>query len=116
MLAADIAVVDRLDRPALIFLDAAALTHPFDPRARKPLLHVDDRVRIGIGPGRVVDRQRRLARAFRQRDLTQRHAQVGRGFRHRVNLRRSRQRPGGHLRRGDVRIVDVHFLAPREGC
>jgi hypothetical protein len=33
MLAAGIAVVDRLDRPAVVVLDAAARLHPFDARA-----------------------------------------------------------------------------------
>src|SRR6476659_9711544 len=34
VLAGDIAIVDRLDRPALIFLDPAALLHPGDAVAR----------------------------------------------------------------------------------
>src|SRR5216684_2737703 len=46
---ADIAVVFRLDLAALIFLDAAALLHPFDARARKPGIDVDGHGRIGVG-------------------------------------------------------------------
>jgi hypothetical protein len=36
-------------------------------------------VGIGVGAGGVVDRQVRLARAFAEDDLAERHAQVGRG-------------------------------------
>ena len=61
MLARDIAVIDRLDRPAFIFLDAAALLHPFRARARQARFHVDRDRGIGIRPGGVVERQRRLA-------------------------------------------------------
>ena len=46
---ADIAVVFRLDVAAFILLDAAALRHPFDARARKTRIDVDGDVRIGIG-------------------------------------------------------------------
>ncbi len=59
MLAGDVAVVDRLDRAAFIFLDAAALAHPFDAGAGKPLLDVDSDIGIRIGAGRIVDRHRR---------------------------------------------------------
>ena len=45
VLAGDVAVVDRLDRAAVVFLDAAALLHPFDARALQPLLDVDRRRR-----------------------------------------------------------------------
>ena len=61
MLAGDVAVVDRLDRPALVFLDAAALLDPFDARALEALLDVDGDIVVGIEAGRIVDRQRRLA-------------------------------------------------------
>src|SRR5690606_16391973 len=91
VLAGDVAVVDRLDRAAFIFLDAAALLHPGDARALETLLDVDGDVVVGVGAGGVVDRQRRLARAFRQRDLADRHAQVGRGVGRRIDLARGGQ-------------------------
>ena len=78
MRGADIAVVFRLDVAALIFLDAAALLHPGDARARQPGIDVDGDVGIGVGTGGVIDRQVRLAGAFAQHDLAQRHAHIGR--------------------------------------
>ncbi len=108
MFSGDVAVVDRLDRPAVIFLHAAALLHPFDAGARKAFLHVDGHRRIGIDTGGVVDRQIRLLGARLQHDLADRHAQIGRGLRDRIDLARGRQRPGRHLRQRDIRIVDVH--------
>ncbi len=80
MLAGDVAVIDRLDRPPLILLDAAALAHPGGAGAGKPLLDVDGRVGIGIGPGGVVDRHRRLAGCFGEHDLAHRDAQIGVGI------------------------------------
>ena len=41
VLASDVAVIDRLDRAAVIFLDAAALLHPCDAAALEPLLDID---------------------------------------------------------------------------
>ncbi len=61
MLAGDVAVVDRLDRAAVVFLDAAALLDPFDAGALEALLDLDGDVVVGVGAGGVVDRQRRLA-------------------------------------------------------
>ena len=97
MLAADIAVVDRLDRAPDIFLDAAALLDPFDARAGEALFHVDGHVRIAVHAGGVVDRQRRFARRRVERDLAHRHAQFRRRFRPRVDLARSGQRAGRDL-------------------
>ena len=45
VLAGDVAVVDRLDRAAVVFLDAAALLDPFDAGALQPVLDVDRRRR-----------------------------------------------------------------------
>ena len=50
-----VAVVDRLDRPAVIFLDAAALEHPGAARARQALATSIATAGIGVGAGRVVD-------------------------------------------------------------
>ena len=47
--AGDVAVIDRLDVAALIFLDAAALLDPFDARARQAGVDVDDDARVGVG-------------------------------------------------------------------
>ena len=82
---------------AVIFLDAAALLHPGDARARQALLDVDRHVRIGVGPGGVVDRQRRLAGLASARSRAAARAgraPVGRG----IDLARGRQRAGGDLR------------------
>ncbi len=119
MLAGDVAVVDRLDRAAVILLDAAALTHPSDARARKALLDVDWRVGLGIDAGGVIDPHRLLAGALRQRDLAQRHAQLGRRVGRRINFSRAGNRAGGHRRRGEIgfgeRLVhrSLHFIAAR---
>src|SRR5262249_59739864 len=48
MFARDIAVVDRLDRTAFIFLDAAALFHPFDACALEALFDVDGDAVVGV--------------------------------------------------------------------
>ena len=102
VLAGGVAVVDRLDRAAVIFLDAAALLDPFDAGALEPLLDVDRRIVVGIDAGRIVDRQRRLARRRIERDLTQRHPQVRRRLRHRIDLARAGNRAGGDLRGGEI--------------
>ena len=87
MLAGDVAVVDRLDRAAVVLFDAAALLHPLNARARKALLDVDRRVGLGIDAGGVIDPHRLLAGTLRQRNLAQRHAQLGRRVGRRVNFR-----------------------------
>src|SRR5450759_1518784 len=102
MLAADVAVVDRLDRAALIFLHAAARLHPFDAGARQTLFHVDRHVRVGIDAGGVVHGQRRLAARCVERDLAHRHAQLGRRIRRAIDLARSGQRSGGDLRGHEI--------------
>ena len=118
VLAGDIAVVDRLDRPALILLDAAALAHPFDARARQALLHVDRRVGIGIGAGRIVDRNRRLAGRRIERNLAQRHFQLGRRIGPRIDLARAGDRAGRDLRRCEIGFGEmlVHRCTPGFSC
>ena len=117
VLAGDVAVVDRLDRAAVVFLDAAALLDPFDARALQALLDVDRDIVVGVGAGGVVDRQRRLAGTRVERDLAQRHAQVGRGLGHRVDLARAGDRAGGDLRGGEIGFGErlVHCLLPIGG-
>ncbi len=61
MLAGGVAVVDRLDRPALIFLDATTLSDPLSADAAEPVLDVNRHIAVGVGAGGVIDRQRRLA-------------------------------------------------------
>ena len=51
-----------------------------------PEIDVDRDIVVGIWPRRVVDRQRRFACAFRERDLAQRHAQVRRALGRCINL------------------------------
>ena len=114
VLAGDVAVIDRLDRAAVIFLDAAALLHPCDAGALETLLDVDRHIVVGIDAGRIVDRQRRLARGSIERDLAQRHAQVRRRIGRRINLARTGDRAGGHLRRGEIGFGQrlIHRDAP----
>ena len=112
MLAADIAVVDRLDGPAFVLLDAAALLHPVDARAGEALLHVDGHVRIAVHARRIVDRQGGSPERRIEIDLAHRHAQFRRRIGPRVDLARSGQRPGGDLGRdqfggGDGLVHDV---------
>jgi len=57
VLAGRVSVVHRLDRAAFIFLDPAALAHPFDAGAGEPLLHIDGDVRIRERAGGIVDQQ-----------------------------------------------------------
>ena len=115
VLAADIAVVDRLDRAAFVGLDAAALLDPGGAPARKALLDVDGGVGVGVGAGGVVDRNRGLARARVERDLAHRHAQVGRRIGLHIDLARAEDRAGRDLGRRDVGIMDVHRLLSRCG-
>ena len=114
VLAADIAVVDRLHRAAVILLDAAALLHPGEAGARQAALDVDRRVRIGVRAGRVIDRDRRLAGGSIERDFAQRHLEVGRRVRPHVDLARAGDRAGRDLRRGKVGFGDmlVHRCTP----
>ncbi len=109
VLAGHVAVVHRLDGAAFVFLDPAALAHPFDAGAGKPLLDVDRDFGIRIGAGGIVDRHRRRAR-LGERDLAQRHAQLGGRIGPRIDLARAGQRSGRDLRRGDVGIMNVHRL------
>ena len=99
VLAGGVAVVHRLDRTALIFLHTTALLHPFAAGARQALLQIKHHVGIGVGAGRIVDRERRLAGGGIERDLAQRHFQVRRPLGRRVNLARAGDRSGCDLRR-----------------
>ena len=114
VLAADIAVVDRLHRAAVILLDAAALLHPVEASARQAALDVDRRVRIGVRAGRVIDRDRRLAGGSIERDFAQRHLEVRRRVRPHVDLARAGDRAGRDLGRGKVGFGDmlVHRCTP----
>ena len=107
VLAGSVAVVHRLDRAALVFLDAAAFLHPFDARARQALLQIERHIGIGVGAGRIVDRERRLAGGGIEHDLAQRHFQVRRRVGRRVNLARAGDRSGGDLRRGEIGFGDM---------
>ena len=81
------------------------------PDTFEVLAAFDDDIRIGIGAGRVVDGERRLARAFRQDDLAQGNAQVRRGCGNRMHLAGGGQRTGRD--RGlDVLDRDVHGAPP----
>ena len=95
LVAGDVAVIDRFYIAALIFLDAAALLHPCDAGAGEAGVDVDGHRRIGIGTGGVIHRQVRLAGAFAQHDLAQRHANIRRLIGRDKNLARRRQRAGG---------------------
>ena len=87
--------------------------------ALEALLDVDRDVVVGVGAGGVVDRQRRLAGAFREHDLAHRHAQVRRGVGPRIDLARGRQRAGRDLRASRDRFGDracsLSWL-PLRGC
>src|SRR4029077_15614876 len=66
VLAGDVAVIDRLDRPAVIFLDAAAFLDPCDARALQAALDVNRDIVVGVRPGRIVDPYRLLTGTFRK--------------------------------------------------
>ena len=69
VLAGGIAVVLRLDVASGIGLDVAALGDPWSANARQALLDVDLGIGLGVGPGWVIDAERRLAARFVQRDF-----------------------------------------------
>jgi hypothetical protein len=114
VLAGDVAIVDRLDRPAFILLHAAAFFHPFDARTLQALFHIGRHIRIGVRTRRVIDRQRRLARRCIERDLAQRNAQVWRGLRLRIDLARGGQRTCRDFRGDEIGAGDgfVHAFTP----
>src|SRR5215216_5148224 len=108
----DIAVVFRLDVAALIFLDAAALLHPGQAVARQAGVDVDGHRRIGVGAGRVVDRQVRLAGAFAEDDLAQGYTQVGRGIRDGEDFSRRGEGAGRDGGKGGVGVgANVHSVS-----
>ena len=117
VLAGDVAVVDRLDRPAFIFLDPAALLHPGDAVARKSLLHVDRHVRVGVGTRGVIDRQRWLAGRRVERNLADRYAQFGRGLGPRIDLARGGKRTRRDFRDDEIGAGDtlVHGITLLDG-
>ena len=77
-------------------------------------IDVDDDVGIGVGARRVVHRQVGFAGARGQNDLADRHAQIRRAVRDRIDLSRRRQAAGGDGGAGGVGIgADVHGLILR---
>ena len=86
-----------IGRPWYSSTPPRSFTHSMRVRGRPRSTSIDG-VRVGIGAGGVIDRQRRLVR-IRDGDLAQRHAQVGRGLRHGIDFPRGGQRAGGDLRR-----------------
>ena len=112
MLVADAAIVLRLDDAAFILLDAAALAHPLDPRARQPGIDVDRRIGIGVGAGRIVDRHRRLGGSFRQHHLAHGNAQIRRRIRRDIDFARARDGSGGDFGGDDAALVNVHWATP----
>ena len=119
MLAGDIAVVDRLDRPAFVFLDAAALLHPFDARRAS-------------GPARRRSRRRRRCRGRwcrRPAAAARSRARLERDLAH--GTRRSGAASGSHrscarpasgpvvtfgVTRSDSEMWLVHWFAPVPGA
>ena len=81
----NVAVVDRLDDAAGIFLDATTRHDPGATRLGEALAHVDRDARVGVRACRIVDAHRRLGRR-RQLDLAQGNPQVRRGVRRCVDL------------------------------
>ena len=114
VLAGDVAVVDRLDRAAVVFLDAAALLHPFGARALQARSRRRSRRRCRCR-GRWCRRPAGSAR-WRPRCSTisrtgTRRSGAASGFA--VDLARGGERPGGDLGRGEIGAGDmlVHFCA-----
>ena len=111
MIRRHIAVVLGLDRARLHFGEVAG----FDPSLAhrlQALSEVDRCVAFGIGPGRIVDPHRRLAR-IGERDLAKRNADVGAAFGRGIHLARARNRPSGDTpRRGEFgNLVHGRLLA-----
>src|SRR5439155_3875039 len=89
-----------------------ALLDPGVAVARQAGVDVDGDRRIGVGAGGVIHRQVRLAGAFAEDDLAQRHAQVGRGVRDGEDFSRRGKRPGGDGGKGGVGIgANVHTVS-----
>jgi len=88
---AQLAIVFRLDRAALVFLDIAARHDPFAAQLGQALGNVDLGGGIGVGTAGVIDPHRRFAAARLQLDFAHGDAQ-----RADVDLLRSPDRPGGY--------------------
>ena len=100
MIGRDVAVVLRLDR-APLDRGIAARGDPGFAHRRQTGREIDRRRAFGIGAGRVIDPDRRLVRVA-ERDLAERHADVGTALGRGVDLARAADRPGGDgLRRGE---------------
>jgi len=94
-LAAPKAVILGPHLTPFVFLDVAAADDPLVAQRRQPEPDVGHHRRVGIGAGRVVDADRRFARALGQVDLAHRDAQPGKAPALDMDLPRGRQRAGG---------------------
>ncbi len=106
-----IAVVLGLDRARLRFGKVAG----FDPSLAHRLQtagKIDRYVAFGIGPGWIVDPDRRLVRVG-ERNLAKRDADIGAAARGGIDFARARNRPSGHgPRRGEFgNLVHGRLLA-----
>ncbi len=91
----------------------AAPGDPRPPHRRQPGFQVDVRAGIGVGAGAVIGAIGLLARRRVERDLAERHADVGPGLGRGVDLARARDRSGGHAGRAGGRLrLDRHGCSP----
>ncbi len=104
-------IVLRLHMAALIGLHIAARLHPGLADARQTLFNLDQRVRIGIGTGGIIDCHRRLAGARVHGDLAHGHANTGVKFAGFVDLARRRQWAGGHFRSDSIHGSEPPLLS-----
>ncbi len=111
-----VAVVLGPDRATFVLLNAAALDDPSFAQARQPARHVNFSGRIGVGSGRIIGAERRLAALLRQRDLAQRHAQVGEAFGCGIHLAGGGQRARCDLRQRQLRIARDLVHASLRSC
>jgi len=112
MFFADIAVVFRLHLAAVVKLGVPTRLDPGFTVARQTRLDIDLRRGIGVGARRVVDADRRLIGSGMQRDLAERHFEVGETLRARENLGARGKRPGGNFRELALRCVNIHHGSP----
>ena len=105
-------VVFRLHRPRLD-RRVASRGDPLLPHGRKALAEVDRGIGVRVGAGRVVDPDRGLA-GTGQRDLPERHADIGPAGRRGMDLARSMDRARGDGSRETLGLVDVngHWISP----